>query len=253
MKRMSLTGASLVLVLIFCFFFPALADPLVLRDDLSGEVVIPLEPEGKGSHTYTYAYCYPQVDDTDPSAGLINQFYSYKVSDAVDFEIPMMADYYASAEPGDNVYVRISYEVTCNNENFFSVLIRTEGNDYLTFNGHTFSRKDIKPGSSVALPYLLGILKSDESDTWLQDRQTARADELVRSLVWSRLEKNREELGIYEDYTKELFEVSFYPEEDFYLDENGDPVFYLEPGTAADISRGLLTFPISLWDIEDEM
>ncbi len=253
MKRLCLRGMLPAFALIFCFCISALADPLVLLDDLSGEVVVPLDPEGAGGRTYTYAYRYPQADEADPSAGLINQFYSYKVSDAVDFEIPMMADYYASAETKDNVFVHITYEVTCNNDDFFSVLVRTEGNDYLTYNGHTFSRKDIKPGSSVALPYLLGILASDESDTWLQDRQTARADELVRSLVWERLEEKREELGIYEEYTKELFEVSFYPEEDFYLDANGDPVFYLEPGAAADVSRGLLTFPITLLEIEDEM
>ncbi len=253
MKKMFLTGSVPVLVLLLLFCLPALADPLVLSGDLSGDVVVPLNPEGKGGRTYSYSYRYPQADDTDPSAGLINEFYSYKVSDALDFEIPMMADYYASAETEGNVFVRITYEVTCNNDVFFSVLLRTEGNDYLTYVGHTFSRKDIKPGSSVALPYLLGILKSDESDTWLQDRQTARADELVRALVWARLEEKRGELGIYEDYTKEMFEVSFYPEEDFYLDANGDPVFYLEPGAAADISRGLLVFPISLWEIKDEM
>ncbi len=253
MKKQILIRSFLICALLLVFCFPALADPLVLRDDLSGEVVVPLDQEGNGSRTYSYSYRYPQADETDPSAALINQFYSYKVSDAVDFEIPMMADYYASAETAGDVFVRITYEVTCNNDDFFSVLVRTEGNDFLTYNGHTFSRKDIKPGSSVALPYLLEILESDESDTWLQDRQTARADELVRSLVWANLEKNREKLGIYEDYSKDLFEVSFYPEEDFYLDENGDPVFYLEPGAAADISRGLLIFPISLWEIEDEM
>ncbi len=231
---------------------PALADPLVLREDLSGEVSVPLDQDAAG-RVYRYTYSYPQADETDPSAGLINEFYSYKVSDALDFEVPMMADYYASAETEGDVFVRISYQVTCNNDDYFSVLIRTEGNDYETYTGHTFSRKDIKPGSSAALPYLLGILESDESDTWLQDRQTEKADELVRSLVWKQLEEKREELGIFDDYTEEVFSVSFYPEEDFYLNEAGDPVFYLEPGTAADPSRGLLTFPVTLWEIEDEM
>ncbi len=241
----------LLLLILFLFSPAALSEPLRLSEDLSGEVSLPLNDTGE--ITYTYAWSYPQVDETDPSAGLINEFYRYKVSDALDFEVPMMADYYASQENPSNVSVRISYEITCNNDDYFSVLLRSGGDDYVSYYGHTFSRKDIKPGSSVALPYLLGILKTDESDTWLQDRQTARADELVRSLLWQQLEERRQELGIHEDFTREILDISFYPEEDFYLDAQGNPVFYLEPGIAADPSKGLLTFPITLWEIRDEM
>ncbi len=244
---------ALYLTLFCLLVFPAHSEPLTLLADLAGEETLPLDPEGTGSRVYTYSYCYPQVNTADPSGEMINEFYRYKASDAVNFEVPMMADYYAGAETEGNVFVHITYEITCNNDDFFSVLVRTEGNDYLTYAGHTFSRKNIRPGSSVALPYLLGILDSDETDTWLQERQTARADELVRSLVWQALEENRQELGIWDDYTKEYFSAVFYPEEDFYLDESGNPVFYLEPGSAADLSRGLLTFPIPLEDILDEM
>ena len=43
-----------------------------------------------------------------------------------------------------------------------------------------------------------------------------------------------------------------FPEEDFYLDETGNPVFYLQPGFAEGTDE-LLRFPISIEEILDEM
>ena len=241
-------------ILLGCLLFvvAAQAEPLPLGADLAGEAVRPLGDTENGPR-YIYRYAYPQITGEDPSAALINQFYAYLVSDALDFEVPMMADYYAGIRPEADIQVQISYSVKCNNDDYFSVLLKTEGDDFLTFKGHTFSRKDLKPGSSVALPYLLGILATNESDTWLQERQTAKADDLVRTLIWEDLQARREELQIFPDVDRELFDVLFYPEEDFYLDETGNPVFYLEPGTVSDMKNGLLEFPISLWEIMDEM
>ena len=244
--------AVLLCLLIAAMCLSAFADPLLLKEDLSGEERIPLR-EGSESPAYLYAYAYPQVDESDPSAGLINQFYIYKATDALDFEVPMMVDFYAASGTEKDVTVRISYEITCNNDDFFAILLKTEGDDYVTYAGHTFSRKDIRPGSSVALPYLLGILASEENDEWLQDRQTAKADAMVRAMVWEKLQEESEQIGLYEDFTEEILELGFFPEEDFYLDGTGNPVFYLEPGVAADPEAGLLTFPISIEEILDEI
>ena len=105
----------------------------------------------------------------------------------------------------------------------------------------------------MALPYLLGMLASDESDTWLQDRQTAKADALVRQMVWDALQdRDGADLELYEDLEESMLEYGFFPEEDFYLDETGNPVFYLQPGFAEDSGR-LITFPISTEEILDAM
>jgi len=239
-----------ILLLTLPFLGTASADPLPLAEDLTDTVRYPI---GSGAVSYIYSYTYPQVDETDPSAGLINEFYRYTVSDALDFEVPMNVDYYTSVLPENDVFVTITYEITCNNDDYFALLIKTEGNDFLTYSGHTFSRRDIRPGSSVALPYLLGILSDEENDTWLEDRQTAKADALVRSMIWDQLQKTKKEIGLFEDFTEESLELAFYPEEDFYLDKTGNPVFYLQPGKAADPALGLLTFPISIEEILDEI
>lgn len=230
----------------------AAADPLQLTEDLKDTVRIPLDGEAD-SAAYVYSYEYPQVDESDPSAGLINAFYQYIVSDTLDFEIPMNVDYYSSIHPAEDIRTSITYEITCNNDDYFALLLRTEGNEYVTYAGHTFSRKDLRPGSSVALPYLLGILADDGNDTWLQDRQTARADTVVRSMIWEQLNKKKTDIDLYDDFTEEVLESAFFPEEDFYLDETGNPVFYLQPGKAASPEAGLLTFPILLEEIRDEL
>ena len=50
-----------------------------------------------------------------------------------------------------------------------------------------------------------------------------------------------------------LFASVFYPEEDFYLDEAGDPVFYFQAGSIAPAEEGVLRFPIPLEDLLDEL
>ena len=55
------------------------------------------------------------------------------------------------------------------------------------------------------------------------------------------------------DCTDEELEAAFYPEEDFYLDENGDPVFYLLENTVALPEAGILLVPISLATLLDEL
>ena len=233
--------------LLLGFRTAALADPLTMAEDLQEEVRIGLN----GNAEYIYSFRYPQVDPSDPSAELINSFYQYKADDAVGFEIPMNADYYRAQGTAENVTVEITYQVTCNGEDFFSVLILTNQDGFTSCAGHTFSRKNIRPGSSVALPYLLGMLESEETDTWLQDRQTGKADEIVREMVWERLGET-EGIRLREDLTREDLDYGFFPEEDFYLDEREQPVFYLQPGFAEE-SGSLTVIPISIEEILDEM
>ena len=60
----------------------------------------------------------------------------------------------------------------------------------------------------------------------------------------------------YGDLTEETLSYIFFPEENFYLDEDGNPVFYLQPADVfADVPEGtdLFTFPIDLEDILDEL
>ena len=70
-------------------------------------------------------------------------------------------------------------------------------------------------------------------------------------MIMERL-RDSDDVELCEDFDEETLEFFFFPEEDFYLDETGNPVFYLQPGMAEDSDR-LLRFPITIEEILDEM
>ena len=243
----------------------AMADPLPLLDNLSETITVPYDDQDPSAGQYVYTYSYPCADPEDPTAYRINSFYEYLIKDTKDYTIPNLSEYYAGQH--QNVTVDISYEVTCNNDEFFSVLIhKTEQVDSLTsesWEGNTFSRLNGMPDSTFDLPRLLGTLEVGEHDDWLENRQTRKANEAVWNLVWEIIEQNQD--GLYNpDYTKEDLTFDLAPESDFFLDESGNPVFYVispaaegwngsYPVLSADPSGQLLLFPLLLDDIEDEM
>ena len=100
------------------------------------------------------------------------------------------------------------------------------------------------------------VLYSTENEEWKQDFQTEKADTLIREMVWDLIEENENNFD-YNGLTEEALSHIFFPEEDFYLDENGDPVFYLQPGDVyydnVPEGVGLITFPLALEDILDEL
>ena len=246
----------LPLLLALCLMAGAcLADPLPLLEDLTGEITVPYEEGGTGGAAFTYRYRYPAADPSHPDAAIVNTFFDYEISDTVNFRAPMDAENWAPT--GESAEKDVTYTVTCNNDDFFSVLVctteTTSQGVLATYAGNTFSRSEKRPGYTTTLPQILGILSSYESDTWLQDRQTARADAYVRAIIWERIEENPEDLPFWDTLTVDDLEYIFYPEEDFYLDETGNPVFFLQPGDAAPPEAGLMTFPLTLEEILDEM
>ena len=72
-------------------------------------------------------------------------------------------------------------------------------------------------------------------------------------MVWNEIRRNPHGLPFDPELPEEDLELIFNPDQDFYLDETGNPVFYVEPGILADESLGYLTFSIPLQDIRDEM
>ena len=242
-----------VLILLSLCAASALADPIPLLEDYAMDIVEPYDPEDPSAGTFEYHYRYPHVDESAEGGADINEFYVYLTETELPFYIQTVQDIFDGMDSSTD----ITYTVTCNNDDYFSVLVRKEENNPDTsrvyWEAHVFSRKNGVAGKTYSLPKVLGILSSDESDEWLQDRQTAKADNLVREMVWAMIEENEDGVEYDPTFTEEALSHVLFPEEQFYLDENGDPVFYLQPGTAAPESAGLLVFPISLEDILDEM
>lgn len=251
MKRFLLSVLAFALLV-----SPALADPVTLVDDLCEEISEPYDPEDPSAGTFFYSCRYPCADENSEGSQGINAFYTELFNYETGFTMPMIRE----AFEGFDSSTTVTYTVTCNNDEYFSVLVRKEEINpdisRVSWTGNVFSRKDGNNGNTYSLPKLLGILGAAENDETVQEYKTRRADELVREMIWDRISENEDGID-YNGLTEEALSHIFFPEEDFYLDENGDPVFYLQP---SDIyydevpeGAGLLTFAIPLEDILDEL
>lgn len=239
---------SLLLVLVLCTV-SALADPLALREDLFSSISEPCDENDPSAGTFVFSYRYPRVNDEGEDGAAINAFFRAKAEYLEDFTIPMYR--------GENASTEWTYTVTCNNDEYFSLLLKrektTENGTAEKWEGYVFSRKHPDPGSSYTLPKFLNILDANENEEWIQEHQNEKANEAVRGLVWDMIQENEAGIDFFPDYLEEYLLEDLNPEEDYYLDENGEPVFYLNPGIAAPAEFGLLTFPITLEEIDDEL
>lgn len=253
-----------LLLLLVCLLLacPALAEPaptagpLPVAEPLSG---VACWPDGSDEQTarYVYRYDYPRAAGTDDVSVMINTYYEYIVNDAVGFGVPIMGE---SLEPSEiQSTTTVHSEITCNNDRYFSIKIVTENilgaAAAVTYSGNTFARTGAKAGTIISLPYLLGILDEEESDPWMQERQTAKADECVRNLVWEIIAEQQASgtVAYYDDLTYDDFVADFYPEEDFYLDADGNPVFFVQESILAPAAEGTLLFPFTMEELLDEI
>jgi len=244
-----------LLVLLPCCM-PAFADSNVtFAPDLTGEYRYP-EGSNEADALYIYRYRYPQLAGESDLAALINTTYAYTAEDALGFEAPMLA---TDMQPGDpQKVVDISYEVTCLNEDYLSLKltkrVTVAGTETIVTSGHVLALKGSGMGRIVNLPVLIGLLKPEETDEWLLTRQTNKADTYARDLVWARLQDgNGGAYTLYSDLTREEFDASFYPEEDFFLTPEGDLCFFLQAGIAAPETDGELQIVVTISDLLNEM
>ncbi|MBR6668257.1 MAG: DUF3298 domain-containing protein [Clostridia bacterium] len=230
--------------------------PLTAAEDLVAVYTWPENaPEAEAS--YVYRCTYPQFAGDSDTVLAINNTFQYEASDALGFECPMAA----SDHPADQgqMQVTLTYEITHMSADNLSVCVykTVTAGDYVSHivKAFNFSLTGEKAGILTSLPRLLGILKPDESDEWLIQRQTDKVDNCTRELVWSRIEADmkKPDSPIYPDMTMEEFEWCFYPEEDFYLDADGNLVFFIQEGMIAPPEAGILVYVITMEELLDEI
>ena len=253
MKR-KLIGLFITAVLLLVSSL-AISEPLKQTEDYSGIVVISYDEMDPSAGSFTFKYCYPCIDDAEPDAYIVNSFYREQI-EMDETNMQFFADGYAGT--GQSVVKDISYRVTCNNDQYFSLLMTQElkiGEEIrISWEGNTFSRKSGGIGITIDLPRLLGILDEDEQDEYLIDRQSEKAAEIVLDIILGRILDNPDGLPYFDDIiTYDYLYDTVFPHEDFYLETNGNPVFFVNPGIVADESEGFILFPISLEDILDEL
>ena len=255
MKRLMLLLLALTLLLA-----SASAEGLLtLGEPLEGVICWP-EDCDEATAAYIYRYSYPQMAGDSEIAELINYVYAYEVDDAYAFRVPMNAEELA-ADAGVTAYTTITYEVTCLNERYLSVLI-TSTNVIgpaisSVLSARTFALQgSASSGAETNLPYLLGLLDEDDvGDEWLQDRQTAKADDCVRALVWEIIQQQMRDGSVTfdDELTYEIFAEDFYPETDYYLDADGNPVFFIQSTRIVPLFEGVQLYPFTMEELLDEL
>ncbi len=246
----------LLLLLLTLLALPAYAEaPLTFAPDLTGEYVYP-EGSTAADALYIYRYRYPQIAGDSDVAMHINTTYAYTAEDALGFEAPMLA---SGMQPGDpQKVVDISYEITCLTEEHLSLhilkTVTVAGLETTVTSGHVIALTGSGAGQIVNLPVFLGVLDAAETDEWLMNRQTAKINQCAREMVWDRLlAGSGSAYTLYDDLTPEEFEASFYPEEDFFLTEDGSLCFFLQAGVVAPEDQGEIRIIIGIDELLDEL
>lgn len=230
--------------------------PIAFTDDLTGVYTWP-EGASEEEASYVYRYSYPQVAGESELAMTINQVFQYEADDALGFECPMNGSAHDASLGQMEVVIR--YEIAHLSEEFLSVRVDktvTAGDTVSNIvKGYSFMLTGVEAGTVTSLPYMLGVIDPEETDEWYLDRQTAKADACARDLVWMLIQKDMRAEGspIYEDLTFEEFEWCFYPEEDFYLDAEGNFVFFLQENMIAPAEDGQFFYTITLDELLDEI
>ena len=247
------TGLILaVMLLLGCFMAPASAKTLELVSPLAGEAAFP-EGSAVDNAKFLLTYAYPQVTpETDTDAN-INIFYQELNDDLIQLTAPMMYDEAsANLDDGVSAYMHINYQVMANTDDFFSVLLTQEQfmgvAESQTWLANVFARTGDSAGGLVTLPYVMGISEDDEASA------TKLVDTVYR-LVWDIIVEQMQTgtVEYFEELTEENLFAEFYPESDFYLDEQGNIVFFVQPATIASGAAGALTFPFSPDELQSEM
>ena len=244
----------LIFAVLCSVVFSASADPLKQTDDFADTIVIPYDDNDTSAGSFTFSFRYPHIDESEADVNVVNSFYLEQI-EMDETNMLFLADGYAVS--GESVIKDISYELKCNNDDYFSVLIvqnLTVGERRrIIWSGNTFSRHNGEVGATFDLPRLLGILSESELDDDMIDHQAEKAEDIVLEFIMDQIFENPEDIPYFDEVTFDYLKTYVSPQTDFFLDGNGDPVFFISPGVIAEESMGYLVFPIPLDDIVNEL
>ena len=138
----------------------------------------------------------------------------------------------------------LDYEITRNDAEYLSVVLHLRqlsgGGETETLSADTFLRGEVP--RRLTLSELLGAEAADGD---------ANVADLVSDLIWEIVQVGMENVeGDYLDsLTLDSVRSALDPETDFYLDDNGNIVFFIEPGLLAGEIAGVLLYPFSPYEL----
>lgn len=223
------------------------AGALLLSEPLAGEGEMMSVFDDTGTRV-AYAYSFPQFQAQLPTDEAINAFYQALEADTLSAaERSMSANVTAVSQEADAM--SLTFSVMHNSERYVSVVLSSayfysgSGTENTTLEANTFARDGVYAGQPLTLSQVLGLEQDDDE---LGD-ETSLAEELAYSLVWQIVERDSQnaDAGYLDGLTAERVREAFYPESDFYLDADGNLVFFIQAGEIAGEMAGILTFPFA--------
>ena len=177
---------------------------------------------------------------------LINQYYLELAARLEAGELPPGAVWSADDQSGGDApgSWELGYEITRNDAEYLSVVLHLRqlsgGGETETLSADTFLRGEVP--RRLTLSELLGAEAADGD---------ANVADLVSDLIWEIVQVGMENVeGDYLDsLTLDSVRSALDPETDFYLDENGNIVFFIEPGLLAGEIAGVLLYPFSPYEL----
>ena len=177
---------------------------------------------------------------------LINQYYLELAARLEAGQLPPGAAWSAEDDGEEPENWVLDYEITRNDAEYLSVVLHLRqlsgGGETETLSADTFLRGEVP--RRLTLSELLGAEAADGD---------ANVADLVYDLIWEIVQVGMENVeGDYLDsLTLDSVRSALDPETDFYLDDNGNIVFFIEPGLLAGEIAGVLLYPFSPYELGD--
>lgn len=230
----------------------AFAESLELGSPLSG---VQAYPEGVSQEqaTYLFQYEYPQFLASTDTDQAINAYYQAVCKDMGGVFIPQnVEEVLALREEGaPSYYTDLQYQITANTREYVSVLLSSKqflGNgESESIQANVFARDGLYAGRLVILSQVMGL--EQEGDEF--EAKASYASQLAYQLVWQIMQQEKASMkhDFIEGLTRDGLEAVFAPETDFYMDAEGNLVFFLQAGTVAGEVEGILTYPFSMAEL----
>ncbi len=227
----------------------ALAQSAVETQPLSGEIDFPAGADA-ASAAYSFRYACPQFEAQTDADKAINAYFASVAADmaaAAPGAAAAAGGLPAAGSPA--YYTQVDYRVTANTDDFLSVLLTSRqylGNtETENWTAAVFARDGVYAGQPVSLSQAMGLEQDAAADGG------SYASGLVYGLVWQIIGEQQASLArnYYPELTFAALESAFSPESDFYLDGDGNFVFFIQSGEVAGEVEGILTYPFSLAEL----
>lgn len=237
-----------LLCLLATLFAPACGFALE-GEPLSGTQYYPTGAD-EASARYFFDYRFPQLLVQTQADELINQALFRDMEDYLTWTAPQLAQSRLEELLPDEPAGRLSvdYQLMADNEDYTSFLLSvssfSSANETSVVWASTYARTGEYIGKKLTLSQVMGLETSDPDAARGKDTLLGKR---VYDLVSEIITQPGEDFTVeyFPDLMKEELQQAFLPEEDFYLDENGNIVFYIQSGVIASEMYGVITFPFS--------